>query len=72
MKRTVVNELGERVVVMDRSDRGPLTDEERDVIARLDDVIDEYDEDCPEVPEAMAVQMREDTIKRVVGSGAVV
>lgn len=72
MIRKVINELGERVIVMDRSDRGPLTDDERSVIAQLDDVIDEYDEDCSEVPEAMAVQMRADTINKTVGSGAVV
>ena len=44
---------------IDSSDRGPLTAEELDMISRMDDIVDEYDEDCPPMPEAMMVQMRQ-------------
>ena len=64
MKREIINEHGEQVVTMDRSDRGPLTDEEKDMIARMDEFNDEYDEDCPPMPETMAVQMRKDIASR--------
>lgn len=60
MKRQIINEFGEQVTTMDRSDRGPLTDEERKMIANMDDFEDEYDEECPPMPEAMIVQMRQD------------
>ena len=64
MKREIINEHGEHVVTMDRSDRGPLTDEEKDMIARMDEFNDEDDEDCPPMPDAMAVQMRNDIASR--------
>ena len=64
MRKTVINENGEQLVVMDRSDRGPLTEEERQMIAAMDDFEDELDEDCPAMPEAMAEQMRQDIAQR--------
>lgn len=64
MKKTVVNKYGEQLVVMDRSDRGPLTDEERIMLANMDSVVDEADEDCPEMPEAMIEQMQRDIAQR--------
>ena len=64
MKKTVINENGEQIVVMDRSDRGPLTEEERAMIANMDSVVDEDDVDCPEIPEAMIEQMKRDIAKR--------
>ncbi len=64
MKTTMVNDFGESVVVMDRSDRGPLTKEELQMIADMDKVVDEYDDDCPEMPDAMISQMRRDIAKR--------
>ena len=60
MKRTTVNEFGETVVTMDRSDRGPLTKEEQQMIIHLDSFQDEYDEDCPPMPEEMFLQMQND------------
>lgn len=60
MKQTIVNEFGETVVTMESVDRGPLTDEELAMISRLDDFDDEYDEDCPAMPEAMIIQMQRD------------
>ena len=53
---------------MDRSDRGPLTDEEKEMIANMDNFDDEYDEDCPPMPEAMIVQMRQDIASRRLAS----
>lgn len=60
MKRTITNEFGETVVTMDSMDRGPLTEEEREMIRQMDDIDDEYDEDCPPMPEAMIIQMQND------------
>ena len=60
MRQTITNENGETIVRIDSSDRGPLTAEELDMISRMDDIIDEYDEDCPPMPEAMMTQMRND------------
>ena len=62
------NEFGEQVTTMDRSDRGPLTDEEKEMIANMDNFDDEYDEDCPPMPEAMIVQMRQDIASRRLAS----
>ena len=64
MKRTMINEYGESVVTMDSADRGPLTAEEVEKIHQMDDIIDEYDEDCPPIPEAMIVQMQNDIRSR--------
>ena len=61
---TEIIEHGEQVVVMDRADRGPLTDEERAMIVNMDSVIDEDDEDCPEIPEAMIKQMKRDIAQK--------
>ena len=60
MKQTIINEFGETVVTMASSDRGSLTAEELEMIRRMDDVEDEYDEDCPAMPEAMIIQMQKD------------
>ena len=60
MKRTIVNEFGETIVTMDASDRGPLTEEEQGMILKLDDFEDEYDEECPPMPEEMFAQMMND------------
>ena len=56
--RVIVNEFGEQVVTMNRSDRGPLSDEEKRMIADMDDLEDEDDEDCPPMPDAMIIQMK--------------
>ncbi len=60
MKIISVNEYGEQVVTMKRSDRGPLTDEEEQMIANLEGFEDKYDEDCPPMSEEMIEQMRKD------------
>lgn len=60
MKKTVTNELGEIVVMMDRSDRGPLTEEELDMLGRPDDFADEEDDECPPMTEEMFAQMERD------------
>ena len=49
---------------MDRADRGPLTDEERAMIVNMYSVIDEDDEECPEIPEAMIKQMKRDIARK--------
>ena len=64
MRQTITNENGETIVRIDSSDRGPLTAEEIDMINRMDDIVDEYDEDCPPMPEAMMIQMRNDIESR--------
>ena len=64
MKRTVTNEMGEIVVMMDRSDRGPLTEEELEMINQLEDFVDEEDDECPPMPEEMFVEMERDTDAR--------
>ena len=69
MKETVINEYGEEVVTMDLSDRGPLTDEEQKMIEDMDSVEDIYDDDCPEMPDAMKIQMRLDIAARQRVSG---
>ena len=71
MKKTVINEYGEEVVTMDLADRGPLTDEERRMIEGMDSVEDVYDDDCPEMPDAMKIQMRLDIAARERISGRV-
>ena len=70
MKKTVINENGEQLVVMDRADRGPLSEEERRMILKMDSVEDEPDEDCPDMPEAMVIQMRHDIAERRLSSEA--
>ena len=60
MKRSVVNEFGERVVVMELNDRGPFTAEEIEMMNNLEGFIDGDDEDCPPISEAMICQMRSD------------
>ena len=70
MKNMMINEFGERIVVMDRSDRGPLTDEERTMISNMDNIVDQYDDDCPEIPEEMIVQMRIDIADRKAATRA--
>ena len=64
MKNIIVNEFGEHLVAMDRSDRGPLTEEERTMISNMDNIADEYDEDCPEIPDEMIAKMRSDIANR--------
>ena len=64
MKRTTINEFGEKVVVMDGIDRGALTEEEKEMIRKLDTFEDEYDEDCPPMPETMMMQMRKDILAK--------
>ena len=64
MKQTIVNEFGETVVTMESVDRGSFTDEELAMISRLDDFDEEYDEDCPAMPEAMIIQMQRDIESR--------
>ena len=64
MKKTMINEFGEHIVIMDRSDRGPLTKEEQVMLADMDAFEDTYDEDCPEMPEEMILQMRKDIADR--------
>ena len=64
MKKETINELGEHIVTMNSADRGPLTEEEKDMIAHLNEVEDEYDEDCPPMPEAMRLQMMQDIAAR--------
>ena len=60
MKQTITNENGETIVRIDSLDREPLTAEEIDMINRMDDIVDEYYEDCPPMPEEMMIQMRND------------
>ena len=60
MKRRIINEYGEQVVTINSSDRGPLTRDEQEMIRRMDDIIDEYDDDCPPMPEEMIIQMQND------------
>ncbi|MBO4395350.1 MAG: hypothetical protein J5819_03275 [Eubacterium sp.] len=64
MRRVVTNDLGETIVTIDAADRGPLSEEELEMISRMDDIEDEYDEDCPPIPEAMICQMRNDIEKK--------
>ena len=64
MRQIITNENGETIVRIDSSDRGPLTAEELEMISRMDDIVDEYDEDCPPMPEAMMIQMRNDIESR--------
>ena len=64
MRQTITNENGETIIRIDSSDRGPLTAEEIEMISRMDDIVDEYDEDCPPMPEAMMIQMRNDIESR--------
>ena len=64
MTGMVINEYGENVFVMDASERGSLTKEEEEMIARLDDFVDEDDEDCPPMPERMAEQMQREIEER--------
>ena len=60
MKRSIINEFGESVIVIDSSDRGPLTDEEIKMMENLEAFTDEYDEDCLPMPEAMVSQIKSD------------
>jgi hypothetical protein len=60
MKKLTLNEYGEQVVTMEKSDRGPLTEEEKQMIADLDTFEDMYDEECPPIPAEMAEQMKKD------------
>ncbi len=69
MKTTMINDAGERIVIMDRSDRGPLSDEERDMLSHMDDIVDDYDDECPMMPDAMIKQMRRDINDRRKASG---
>ena len=64
MRQIFTNENGETIVRIDSLDRGPLTAEEIDMISRMDDIVDEYDEDCPPMPEMMIIQMRNDIESR--------
>ncbi len=65
MKKLTINEYGEQVMTMKKSDRGPLTQEEKQMIADLDSFEDEYDENCPPMPTEMAEQMRKDIETRI-------
>ena len=71
MKNMIINEFGEHLVIMDRSDRGPLTEEERSMIANMDKIVDDYDDECPEMPRDMIIQMRRDIANRKVSTRAV-
>ena len=71
MKKLTLNEYGEQVVTMEKKDRGPLTEEEKQMIADLDNFDDVYDEDCPPMPVEMVEQMKKD-IKARTGKGRLV
>ena len=64
MKRVIINEMGERMVTMDREDRGPLTEEEMEMIRQAGKIPYIYDEDCPPMPDDMIAAMRQDAAER--------
>ena len=69
MKQSYISEYGEHIVVMDRKDRGLLNENEKIMLANMDSIVDEYDEDCPPMPQAMADQMRADIANRKTAIG---
>ena len=57
MKR-YVNEHGEHMVQMTLNERGPLTDEEKEMLKRAREKAPVFDEDCPPLSEALHRQIQ--------------
>ena len=63
----MINEYGETVVTMILNERGPLTDEERQMIHEARNRGPVYDEDRPSMPGAMHTQIQMDISNRRAG-----
>ncbi|MBQ8946113.1 MAG: hypothetical protein IJ058_04785 [Lachnospiraceae bacterium] len=62
MKST--NEFGEQVITVTLEELGPITDDEKAMIANARKMQQSFDQDCPPIPAEMHSQIRQDTETR--------
>ena len=51
--RTYIDDHGKEIVEMTIQERGPLTEEQKERLRNARNIPQEYDEDCPPMPEDM-------------------
>ena len=57
MKQTI-NEFGEQVITMTLDERGPLSQEELQMLRNAQTMDPVFDEDCPPMPEEMHLEIQ--------------